>query len=263
MNARPHQPPGTLPLSASFAGHKLTLLPATGYDVGFVAANDSLGFAFDAQAGHHAIGSDRSEAYFRLPNSLALTPRGCDVRSRSETGGEYLLLTGRAVRVPPDRYCTNIQNAGALAAAAALRIWLLSGETPAELEAEALIGKLCSTAFGRGGPGKAARWMTTRRFRRICNLIEDRLEDRLTVAALAAEIGVSASFLSRAFSAFCGQSPYDYIVSRRLQRARRLIATTARPLPDIALEAGFSSQSHMSASMKARLGLSPSDIARP
>ena len=100
------------------------------------------------------------------------------------------------------------------------------------------------------------------RFHRVTDLIEESLASPLTVARLAREIGVSASFLSRAFSAFCGQTPYDYILSRRLQRARRLIATTGGSLPEIALQAGFSSQSHMTSSMKARLGVSPSSIGR-
>ncbi|WP_428672386.1 helix-turn-helix transcriptional regulator [Roseibium sp.] len=251
------------PLRRSVAGFEITLLPAAGYDVGFLAQKDSLGFAFDAQAGFHAIGSDRSEPFSRLPNTLALTPRGCDVRSSSAMGGEYLLITGKGVRALPGSYCTNVQHPGAFPMAAAIRKWLLGGILPDVLEAEARIGRLCAAAPGTSRLDKAARWMTPQRFRRIADLIEDRLDAPITVALLAGEIRVSPSFLSRAFSAFCGQSPYDYVLSRRLQRARRLISATTRPLPEIAIECGFSSQSHLSAAMKARLGLSPSGIVRP
>jgi len=252
-----------MPVALAAEGHRLVLLPAAAYDVRFTAPADSLGFAFDLQTGSHAIGSDRSEPYFRLPNSLALTPRGCDVRSSSPRGGEYLVLSGPSIRAPSGGYRTNIRDRAALPAAMRLRKWLLSGDCPGDLDLEAAIRALSGAVQGTGTPDKASRWMTPARFRRVADLIEANLSSSLTVARLAREIGVSASFLSRAFSAFCGQTPYDYILSRRLQRARRLIATTGGSLPEIALQAGFSSQSHMTSCMKARLGVGPSSIDRP
>ncbi|MDN3718289.1 helix-turn-helix transcriptional regulator [Roseibium salinum] len=160
-------------------------------------------------------------------------------------------------------YRTNIGGADALPAAARLRKWLLAGSCPGQLDLEECLRAFSAAAQGGGNPRKASRWMTSGRFRRLTELIEENLGSGLTVARLGREIGVSASFLSRAFSAFCGQTPYDFILTRRVQRARRLIATTDCPLPEIALQAGFSSQSHMTASMKARLGLRPSTITRP
>jgi AraC family transcriptional regulator len=247
----------------SLAGHDVTLLPAAAYEASFTASRDSIGFAFDAQSGSHAIGSDRGETFFRIPNSMAITPLGCDVRSGSERGGEYLLVCGPSIHGAAGRYRTNIQNSDALSAALQMRRWVLGNQKPSELEAEASILQLSEAALNPLRPAKAARWMTARRFRLITDAIEDNLDARLTVTGLAREIGISASFLSRAFVAFCGQTPYDYILSRRLQRARHLVATTDLPQTEIALCAGFSSQSHMTAIMKARLGLNPSMISRP
>ncbi|CTQ52579.1 Methylphosphotriester-DNA--protein-cysteine S-methyltransferase [Roseibium album] len=249
-------------LMISVARHDVTLLPSTAYEANFTASRDSIGFAFDAQSGSHAIGSDRAEAFSRIPNSMAVTPLGCDVRSRSERGGEYLLVSGPTIRVAAGRYRTNIQNMGAICAALQIRRWMLGKTQPNELAAEASILQLSEAVMRPSRPAKAARWMTSRRFRLIADAIDDNLAARLTVAGLAAEIGVSASFLSRAFIAYSGQTPYDYILSRRLQRARHLLATTDLPPTDIALCVGFSSQSHMTAIMKSRLGLNPSRISR-
>jgi AraC family transcriptional regulator len=243
------------------AGHDVTLLPATAYEASFTASRDSIGFAFDAQSGSHAIGSDRAEAFSRIPNSMAVTPLGCDVRSRSERGGEYLLVGGPSIHAT-GRYRTNIQNMGAISAALQIRRWMLGKTQPNELVAEASILQLSEAVMRPSRPAKAARWMTSWRFRLITDAIEDNLAARLTVAGLAGEIGVSASFLSRAFIAYSGQTPYDYILSRRLHRARHLLATTDLPPTDIALCVGFSSQSHMTAIMKSRLGLNPSRISR-
>lgn len=258
-----HRAAADRPRSLTVAGYRLVLLPATAYDIGFVALSDTIGFAFDSQHGSHAVGSDRRAPFCRLPNSLALTPRGCDVRSGSAAGGEYLRISGEGIRLGTAAYRTNIQVPGAFAAAAEIRRWLLSGKAPDHLEGEARIGHLTGLAEPSPRAPKAARWMTPARFRRITDLIESGLETHLTVAGIAREIGVSASFLSRAFTACCGQSPYDFILSRRLQRARRLIGTTGLPLAGIAAAAGFSSQSHMTASFRTRLGISPSALGRP
>lgn len=258
-----HTRPESRSIKREIAGHRLSLLPAVAYDVGFVADTDTIGFAFDVQTGSHAIASDRREEFVRLPNTLALTPSGCDIRSRSDKGGEYLLLSGGSIRLAGDSYRTNIPSKSASVAASRLRKWLLSDAPLDRVETEACLNALAEAGQKPQRPGKAARWMTDKRFRRVADRIEADLGSGLTVAVLAEEIGVSASFLSRAFSAYCGQSPYDYIVSRRLQRARALIASTGKPLAEIALCSGFSSQSHMTASFRTRLGISPSMIARP
>jgi AraC family transcriptional regulator len=185
------------------------------------------------------------------------------VRSRSDGGGEYLLLSGGSICRAGEGYRTNIPSKAAFRAASRLRMWLLSNAGADPLEVEACIACLAAEVQKPQRLDKAARWMTGNRFKKVTDRIESDLGSSLTVAGLAAEIGVSASFLSRAFSAYCGQSPYDYVVSRRLQRARALIASTGNPLSEIALSSGFSSQSHMTESFRTRLGISPSKIARP
>lgn len=258
-----HSKSASASLTTAVAGHDVTLLPAAAYDAWFTATQDTVGFAFDAQTGSHAIGSDRGEAFFRLPNSLALTPCGCDVRSSSAKGGEYLLVSGPSVSISTDSYVTNLQNPRAISAARQLRGWMLGGTMPDALIVEMEISRLCSAAL-QVPPRreKAARWMTQARFSRVTEAIDENLDGNLTVAGLAKEIGLSASFLSRAFTAFCGQTPYDYVLSRRIKKARRLIAETDLPLAEIACCSGFSSQSHMTVIMKARIGVSPARIAR-
>jgi len=244
------------------AGYRLALLPAAAYDIGFVASEGTVGFAFDLQQGSHAIGSDRQRPFCRLPNSLAFTPKGCDVRSSSETGGEYLQISGPGIQTDTGGYLTNVQVPGALSAAGDIRKWLLAGDAPDDLSCEDRITRLVSAGRRPSNVPKAARWMTPMRFRRVSDFVEANLAANLTVAGIDGEIGVSASFLSRAFSALCGQSPYDFILSRRLQRARRLIATTGLPLAEIAAVSGFSSQSHMTTCFRSRIGVNPSSLTR-
>jgi AraC family transcriptional regulator len=74
---------------------------------------------------------------------------------------------------------------------------------------------------------------------------------------MAAEVELSPLYLVRAFRAAVGQSPHQYVVSRRVEHARRLLSGTATPIADIALAAGFSSQSHLSNWFRRIVGVSP------
>lgn len=95
------------------------------------------------------------------------------------------------------------------------------------------------------------------RIRRLLDYIEQHLGEDLSLEAMAAEVELSPLYLVRAFRAVVGQSPHQYVVSRRVEHARRLLSGTATPIADIALAAGFSSQSHLSNWFRRIVGVSP------
>ena len=68
--------------------------------------------------------------------------------------------------------------------------------------------------------------------------------------------GLSRYELARQFRFRYGTSPYRYLMMRRLDFARRQLST-ARPLSEVALTAGFSDQAHFTRTFKAGLGLTP------
>jgi AraC-like DNA-binding protein len=73
---------------------------------------------------------------------------------------------------------------------------------------------------------------------------------------LEAVTGVGRYALARHFRACFGTSPYRYLVMRRLDRARALIAGGA-PLSEAAIAAGFADQSHLNRHFKRAYGLAP------
>ena len=73
---------------------------------------------------------------------------------------------------------------------------------------------------------------------------------------LEAVTGLARYALARHFRACLGTSPYRYLVMRRLDRARALIASGS-PLCDAALAAGFADQSHLTRHFKRAYGLAP------
>ncbi len=93
--------------------------------------------------------------------------------------------------------------------------------------------------------------------RRVVQRIETDLGDKLTVEDLADEASLSRSHFSRAFQAVTGETPQEFIIGRRLCRAREMLAEHQQSVAEIAAATGFSSQAHWSTAFKKRLGLTP------
>jgi len=73
---------------------------------------------------------------------------------------------------------------------------------------------------------------------------------------LEAVTGLTRYELARQFRVMCGTSPYHYLLMRRLDLARKLLAQN-RSLIEVALEAGFVDQAHFSRLFKATFGITP------
>lgn len=87
--------------------------------------------------------------------------------------------------------------------------------------------------------------------------IEEDLEGDLSLASLAQILDMGTTRLSSGFRDATGQSIHQYVLERRVDRARELIEKGDMELVDIAFAVGFSSQSHMTAVFRAQLGITP------
>lgn len=100
------------------------------------------------------------------------------------------------------------------------------------------------------------------RMRRLITYIEEHLDGNLSLETMAAQVDVSALYLARAFKVAIGQSPHQYVLARRLERAKELLRNTDMPIVDVALASGFSSQSHLSNWFVRLVGVSPAVYRR-
>ena len=96
----------------------------------------------------------------------------------------------------------------------------------------------------------------------VVRYIQAHLHEKLTVAAIAAQVGYSASYLSRLFTRESGISLYQFILKYRLSQARYLLSTTREPIESIAFQTGFPSVSHFSQTFRQETGMSPSEYRR-
>lgn len=243
------------------------LLPSRAYAVAYDTAQATVGFAFESQRGVHSFDSDKRTDFWTRPNSLAFLPKGCGVTSESDRGGEYLSFS-----VPyelqwsierNDRF-NSVISQRAIKAAYELRKLVLSGVEGNQLELEALLFTLCDEAekvcCEDQQEALALRSMTTQRLKKLEEFIEDQLDVTFSVEDMAESLGLSAGFMNRAFKAATGQTPHEFVIERRLSRARTMLLSSSDNLSSIAYSCGFSSHAHMSTTFRKRLGLTPQQL---
>ncbi|MCK2045858.1 MULTISPECIES: GlxA family transcriptional regulator [Chromohalobacter] len=93
-------------------------------------------------------------------------------------------------------------------------------------------------------------------------LMERHLETPLSLARLAARIGISLRQLQRLFEQELGERPRDHYLRLRLQRARQLLRETDRDILSVGLACGFTSASSFSRAYKQHFGASPRHARR-
>jgi AraC-like DNA-binding protein len=91
---------------------------------------------------------------------------------------------------------------------------------------------------------------------RARQFLDNNLDRSVQSPELEAVAGLDRFTLARHFRASFGTSPYNYLVMRRLDRARSLLATD-RGLVDIACACGFADQSHMTRQFRRAYGMTP------
>ena len=84
----------------------------------------------------------------------------------------------------------------------------------------------------------------------------------LSVEAIAKEVGFSTYYFTRSFSKEFAITPHKYIQSLRVERAKHKIIKSSDSLAEIAIECGFSDQSHMNRVFKRITGFTPNMLRR-
>jgi transcriptional regulator GlxA family with amidase domain len=96
-----------------------------------------------------------------------------------------------------------------------------------------------------------------RHLQRAKDLVDARYAEPLTVDDLASAAGLSRAHFSRAFRDAFGESPYAYLLTRRLERAAALLRTTDRSVAEVCVSVGLASVGSFTTSFKRTFGLPP------
>jgi AraC family transcriptional regulator len=110
----------------------------------------------------------------------------------------------------------------------------------------------------QGKAASLAGWQVAR----VRDYIDKNLHRPIHARDLSSVAHRSVAHFSRAFKNAFGEPPHAYVIRRRLEVATHLMLTSAEPLSEIALSAGFSDQAHLSKIFKQAFGDSPASWRR-
>ncbi len=98
----------------------------------------------------------------------------------------------------------------------------------------------------------------SRHLLRAKDIADARYFDPLTVKELAAAAGLSPSHFSREFKRAFGESPHQYLLTRRLERAAALLRNTDRSVTEICFAVGLNGLGSFTSSFRRIYGTTPS-----
>jgi AraC family transcriptional regulator len=179
---------------------------------------------------------------------------------------EAFELDAARLTIPP---LAGLDLPGLRAAMLAVDSEMTSGAAGSPLAAECLANILAvelirqvtaprATARRPDGP------LPRRKLRAVVDYIHANLDANLTLEQIAAAAHLSAYHFARQFKAATGMPPYQYVIARRVERARQLLqhGGDESSLAEIALRAGFSDQSQFSNHFKRVAGVTPMQFRR-
>jgi AraC-like DNA-binding protein len=120
---------------------------------------------------------------------------------------------------------------------------------------------VCNPSWGRALTA-AQRQSDLERLRRVRDRIDREYAQPLNVEALARGVAMSAGHLSRQFRLAYGESPYTYLMTRRIERATALLRRGDLSVTDVCFAVGCSSLGTFSTRFTELVGMPPSAYRR-
>jgi AraC family transcriptional regulator len=130
----------------------------------------------------------------------------------------------------------------------------LYAQTAAQMIAVHLLRHYSSTEVG---VQERSQSLTRRQVQGVTDFVLAHLSQDISLEALAQQIGFSPYYFARLFRQTTGESPYQFVLRQRIEKACHLLKTTDMPLTHIAIESGFANQSHFTRIFKRYLSLTP------
>lgn len=104
--------------------------------------------------------------------------------------------------------------------------------------------------ISRGGLGSA-------RLRRITELVHANMDHDLSLDEMAQSVGLSTAHFARMFRKSTGETPHQFVLRQRLERAKAMLRDRATRVLDVAVACGFKTQQHFAQVFRDVCGISP------
>jgi len=105
-----------------------------------------------------------------------------------------------------------------------------------------------------------SRGFSRHQLRQVIEYINEHLDRELGLAELAALVQMSPHYFTRLFKQLTGLTPHQYVIHRRVERAKELLLNGELTIAEVAYSVGFANQSHLNRHLKRLLGVTPKHI---
>lgn len=100
------------------------------------------------------------------------------------------------------------------------------------------------------------------RLRRVKEFVHAKMEDELSLRELAQSVGLSTAHFSEMFRKSTGETPHQFVLRLRLERAKDMLLATELRVLDVAVACGFKTQQHFARVFRHVCGLRPTEYRR-
>jgi AraC family transcriptional regulator len=97
------------------------------------------------------------------------------------------------------------------------------------------------------------------RLNRVLEYINTNLSDKLELGVLSEVVGLNLYHFARAFKQSTGETPHQYVLRRRIERAKEFLRHSRLPVVEASARTGFVDQSHFSKVFRRIVGVAPSE----
>src|SRR5258706_1262646 len=104
---------------------------------------------------------------------------------------------------------------------------------------------------------EVSQGLTRHQVKRVTDFMRAHLSQDLSLDVLAQQIGFSPYHFARLFRQTMGESPHQFVLRQRIERAQHLLKEADVSLAHVAVESGYANHSHLTQAFKQHLGLTP------
>lgn len=120
-----------------------------------------------------------------------------------------------------------------------------------------LLRQYCDISLSRPSAVSA---LSAAELRRIEDYVDAHLDHNIGLEDLSAQVTMGVTTFARCFKSSTGVAPYEYVMQRRIDRARDLLEHSHDAIKQIAVNCGFSDQAHLTRAFKKQIGAPPAQF---